>query len=118
MNPGVLHSSLDEDLDVMLSGKPRSFKSFDVHAVDARSFRVDCQVIACQTGGWVYKGSTVVIEVPVHVGNKTPQVVYAIDAVVGELEKDKRDGIGEMEEIVVRGLSIDGEEERLSCCKG
>ncbi len=42
----------------------------------------------------------------------------AIDTVVGGLEKDRQDGIGEMDKIVVQVLSIDGEEERFGCCKG
>jgi hypothetical protein len=69
-------------------------------------------------GGWAYEGSAVVVEVPVHVGNKSPEVVYAIDMVIGRLEKDWGDGIGETYEILGRGLSIDGEEECLGCCKG
>jgi hypothetical protein len=51
-------------------------------------------------------------------GNKAPQVVDAVDMVRGGLERDRQDGIGEMDKIVVGGLSIDGEEERLGCCEG
>ncbi len=58
------------------------------------------------------------VEVPVRTGNKSPEVVAAIDAVLGGLEKDRQDGVGETDKIVVGGLSIDGEEERLGCCKG
>jgi hypothetical protein len=123
-NPRVLHSSLDEDLDTTLSnlislvvldlGSP---SSFGMHAVDERSFRIDCRVIARQTGGQAYKGSAVVVEVPVRIGNESPEVVDAIDVVVGGLEKDRGGGIMETNKIVIGGLSIDGEEERLGCCK-
>jgi hypothetical protein len=44
--------------------------------------------------------------------------VDAVDVVIGSLEKDRQDGIGETDEIIVGGLSINGEEERLGCCKG
>ncbi len=58
------------------------------------------------------------VEIAIRAGNKAPQVVDAIDAVVGPLEKDRQDGVREMDKIVVGGLSIDGEEERLGCCEG
>ncbi len=35
------------------------------------------------------------VEVPVSVGNESPEVVDAVDTVVGGLEKDRQDGIGE-----------------------
>ncbi len=57
------------------------------------------------------------VEVPVCIGNESPEVVYAVDVVVGGLEKDRQDGVREMDKIVIRGLSIDGEEEHLGCCK-
>ncbi len=41
-------------------------------------------------------------------GNKAPQVVDTVDAVVGGLEKDRQDGVGETNKILVGGLSIDG----------
>ncbi len=85
---------------------------------DERSFCIDCQVIAGQTGGWAYKGSAVVIKKAISTGNKSPQVVDAVDAVIGGLEKNRRDGIGETDKIVVEGLSIDVEEECLGCCEG
>ncbi len=75
-------------------------------------------VVTGQTGGWAYKGSAVVMETAIHAGNEAPQVVDAVDAVVGCLEKDWQDGVGETDKIVIRGLSINGEEERLCCCKG
>ncbi len=56
------------------------------------------------------------VEVPVCVGNISPQVVDPVDAVIGGLEKDWGDGIGEMDKFVIKGLSIDEEEERLGCC--
>ncbi len=81
-----------------------------MNAVDTRSFRVDCRVIAGQTGGWVYKGSAVVMKILIRNGKKSPEVVDVIDMVVGGLEKDRQDGFGEMDKIIVGGLSIDGEE--------
>ena len=58
------------------------------------------------------------VEIVIRAGNKAPQVVDTVDAVVGCLEKDRQDGIRETDEIVVGGLSIDGEEERSCCCEG
>ncbi len=58
------------------------------------------------------------VKIAIHAGNKSPQVVDAIDMIVGGFRKDRQDGVGEMDEIIVGGLSIDGEEERLGCCKG
>jgi hypothetical protein len=49
---------------------------------------------------------------------ESPEVVDAADAVIGGLEKDRQDGVGETDKILVGGLSIDGEEERLGCCEG
>ncbi len=57
-------------------------------------------------------------EVSVCVGNKSPEVVDTIDMVIDGLEKDWRDGVGETDNIIIGGLSIDGEEKRLGCCKG
>jgi hypothetical protein len=91
---------------------------FGMNLVDARSLCVDHRVIAGRTGGWAYKGSTVVVKIPICAGKESPEVVDAIDAIVGGLEKDRQDGIGETDEILVKGLSIDGEEERLGCCEG
>jgi hypothetical protein len=53
------------------------------------------------------------MEIAIPAGNKAPQVVDAVDAVVGCFDRDWHDGVCEMDEIVVGGLSIDGEEERL-----
>jgi hypothetical protein len=124
-NPRVVHNSLDEDLDAMLSGlislvvlNHGGPGSFGANAVDARSFHADVRVIARRTGGWAYKGSAIVVKIPVHAGNESPEVVDTIDAVVGGLEKDRQDGVGEMDKIIVGGLSINGEEERLGCCEG
>ncbi len=69
-------------------------------------------------GGWAYEGSAVVVEIAIRAGHEAPQVVDAVDVGVGGLEKDRQDGIGEMDKIVVGRLFIDGEEERLGCCKG
>ncbi len=124
-NPRVLHNSLNEDLDAMLSGLISLIvldlggpSSFGVHAANTRRVRVDPWVIACRTGGWAYKGSTVVVEVPVRIGNESPEVVEAVDAVIGGLEEDRGDGIGEIDKIFVGGLSTNGEEECLGCCEG
>ena len=58
------------------------------------------------------------VEIAICAGNEASQVVNAIDMVVGGLEKDRQDGIGETDKIVVGGLSINGEEEHLGCCEG
>ncbi len=58
------------------------------------------------------------VKIPIRTGNNSPEVVDAIDMVVGGLEKDRQDGIGETEEIIVGGLSIDGKGECLGCCEG
>jgi hypothetical protein len=92
--------------------------SFGMDTFSARSFHVNVRVIACQRGGLAYKGSAIVVEVPIHVGNKSPEVVDAIDTAIGGFEKDQGDDAGEPDEIVVGGLSIDGEEECLGCGKG
>ncbi len=99
-NPRVVDNSLNEDLDTMLSslvshlvlnqGGPGGFGT---NAIDARSFCGDCRVVTCRTGGWAYEGSAVVMEIAIRTGNKAPQVVDAIDVVVGCLEKDWQDGI-------------------------
>ncbi len=124
-NPCVVHNSLDEDLDTVLSdlvslvvlnqGSPGGFSA---NAVEARRFSVDRGVIAGQMGGWAYKGSTIVVKIPIRTGNNSPEVVDTIDVVIGGLEKDRQDGVGEMDEIIIGGLSINGEEECLGCCKG
>jgi hypothetical protein len=127
VNPCVLHNCLDEDLDAALSGLISLVvldlcgpSSFGMHVVNMRSFHVDCRAAACRSGGWAYKGSTIVVKVPVCISNESPEVVDAIGTVVGGLEKDRGDCVGETDKIVVGGLSIDGdgEEERLGCCKG
>jgi hypothetical protein len=50
-------------------------------------------VVTGQTGGWAYEGSAIVVVIAICAGNKAPQVVDAVDAVVGGLEKDLRDGV-------------------------
>jgi hypothetical protein len=44
-------------------------------------------------GGWAYKGSAVVVEITIHAGNEAPQVVDAVDVVIGGLEKNRQDGV-------------------------
>jgi hypothetical protein len=58
------------------------------------------------------------MKILIRTGNTSPEVVDAVDAVVSGLAKDRQDGIRETDKIVVGGLSIDGEVERLGCCKG
>ncbi len=38
-------------------------------------------------GGWAYKGSAIVVKIAICAGNKAPQVVDAIEAVVGGLAR-------------------------------
>jgi hypothetical protein len=99
-NPRVIYYGLNEDLDAALSSlvglvvlEQSSPGSFGANAVNARSFRIDCWVITGQTSGWVCEGSTVVVEIAIHAGNKAPHAVDAIDGVVGGLEKGRQDGI-------------------------
>jgi hypothetical protein len=99
LNPHVVHNSPDEDLDATLSGlvslvvlNQGTPGGFGTNAVNERSFRVDCRVIAGQSGGWVYEGSTIVVDIAIRAGNKSPEVVDAVDAVVGGLEWHQRDG--------------------------
>ena len=124
-NPSVVYNSLNENLDAVLSGfvslvvlKQGGPGGFGANTVNARSFRGDCWVIIGWTGGWACEGSTVMVDIAIRAGNKAPQVVDAIDSVVGCLEKNWQAGVGETDKIVVGGLSIDGEEERLGCCEG
>ncbi len=100
MNPCVIYNSLNENLDAALSGlvslvvlNQGSPGGFGMNAVNARSFRSDRWVITGWTGGWAYIGSAVMVEIAIHAGNEAPQVVDAVDAVVGHLEKDWQDGI-------------------------
>jgi hypothetical protein len=94
-NPRVVYNSLDEDLDAALSGfisfvvlNQGGPGNFSTNAVNARSFRGDRWVVTGRTGGWVYEGSTIMVEIAIHTGNKAPQVVDAVDAIVGHIEKD------------------------------
>jgi hypothetical protein len=68
-------------------------------------------------GGWVYKWSAIVMKIAIRADNKSPEVVEAIDMVVGGLEKDRQDGVRETDKIIIRGQSINGEEECLGSCK-
>ncbi len=99
-NPRVIYNSLDEDLDATFSGlvslvvlNQGGPGSFGVNVIDVRSFCGDCRVVTGRMGGWAYKGSAVVMKIATCAGNKTPQVVDAVDAVVSCLEKDWRDGV-------------------------
>jgi hypothetical protein len=60
-----------------------------MNAVNARSFFVDSRVIAGQTGGWAYKGSAIMVKKPICACSKSPEVLDAVDTVVGGLEKDR-----------------------------
>jgi hypothetical protein len=57
------------------------------------SFCVDCQVITGRKGGWAYEGSIVVVKIAIRAGNEAPQVVDAVDMVIGGLEKNRQDGV-------------------------
>jgi hypothetical protein len=87
-------------------------------AFDGRSFCIDVRVIARWTGSRAYEGSTIVVDVPICIGSESPEVVGAIDMIIGGFKKDQGDGNGETDKIVVCGLSIDGEEEGLDCYEG
>jgi hypothetical protein len=88
-------------------------------AFDASCFCIDVRFIAAQqTGSRAHEGSAIVVEVPVHVDTWSPEVTDTIDAFIGGLKKNQGDGVGETDKIAVNGLFIDGEEERLGCCKG
>jgi hypothetical protein len=94
-NPSVVYNSLNENLDAMLSGlvslvvlKQGGPGGFGANTVNARSFCGDCRVVTGRTGGWAYKGSAKMVEIAIHAGNEAPQVVDAVDVVIGCLEKD------------------------------
>ena len=67
--------------------------------------------IDCRTGSRACKSKAVVVEVPVHVGNKPPEilVLVTIDTVVRNIEEDGCEGIGNPDKIVAGGLANDGE---------
>jgi hypothetical protein len=67
-------------LVVLNHGNPGGFGA---NTIDARIFRIDVWVVACRTGGWVYKGSAVVMKIPVCTGNESPEVMDTIDTVIG-----------------------------------
>jgi hypothetical protein len=115
-NPCVIHNSLNEDLDTALGGlislvvlNQGGQGCFGTNVINARSFCIDVRVIACRTGGWAYKEGAVMVKIPVCAGNKSPEVVDTVDVVVGDLEKDRQDGLGETDKVIIGGLSIDGE---------
>jgi hypothetical protein len=99
-NPRVVYNSLDKNLDAALSSlvslvvlKQGSPGGFGTNAVDARSFSGDRRVITGRTGGWVYKGSAVTVEIAIRAGNEAPQVADAVEPVIDCLEKDRGDGV-------------------------
>jgi hypothetical protein len=69
--------------------------SYCADAFDARSLCVNVRVIACRMGALAYRGSAVVVEVPVCIGNGSPEVVNAKNMVVGGFENDWGDGVGD-----------------------
>ena len=75
-------------------------------------------VIDRRTGSWVYKGKAVVMEVPVRVGYKPPEILFTIAAVVRDCEEHGRKGVIDADKIVVSGLSNDGEEGCFGVSKG
>ncbi len=99
VNPRVIYNSFDKNLDAALSSlvglvvlKQGYPDGFGANAVNARSFNSDCRVVTGWAGGWAYKGSAVMVEIAICAGNKAPQDVDTIDAVVGCLKKDRQDG--------------------------
>ncbi len=44
----------------------------------------------------MYEGSAVVVKIPICAGNESPQVVDAVDAIVGGLEKARWEGCPSM----------------------
>ena len=58
----------------------------------------------------MYEGKVVVVEVPISVGDEPPEVLDAVGVIVHDLEEDGRKRVVDANEIVVGGLSCDGEE--------
>ncbi len=118
-NPGVFHYGLDEGLDTSLgglvslvvldAGGPGGLRA---SAFDVRCALPDGRVVDRWTGGWAREGKAVMVEVPVGVGDEPPEVLDAVGAIVGHLEQDGRERVIDADEIVVGGLSCDGEEGR------
>ena len=120
-SPRVHDNSLDEDPDAALSSlmslvvlDPGGPGSFGMDTFNATHVIGDVWVLAHRTGSWVYKGSAAVLEVPIHTSVKSPEVVDTIDTTVQCLEEYGQDGIGETDEIIISGLSNNGEEKSLS----
>ncbi len=117
LNSGVFDHSLNEGLDtsfgcfvslvVLDAGGPGGFRA---SAFDARCTLRDVRVVDRWTGGWAYEGETVVVEVPVDIGNEPPEVLNAVGAILRDLEEDGRKRVIDANKIVVGGLSCDGEE--------
>ena len=83
---------------------------FHASAFDARCALRNVRVVDRWTGGWAYKGKAIVVEVPVGVGNEPPEVLDADGAIVRDLEEDGCECVVDANEIVVGGLSCNGEE--------
>lgn len=117
MNPGVFDHSLDEGLDTSLgrsvslvvldAGGPGGFRA---SAFDARCALHDGRVVDRWTGGWAHEGEAVMVEVPIGVGHKPPDILDAIGAIVRDLESDGHEHVVDANEIVLGGLSCDEEE--------
>ncbi len=58
------------------------------------------------------------VEVPVGVGDEPPEVLDAVGTIVRDLEEDGRERVVDANEIVVGGLSCDGEEGRCGGSEG
>ena len=72
-------------------------------------------VIDRRMGSWAYKDKAVVMEAPVRVGDKLPEILFTVAAVVHDFEEDGCKGVVDVDKIVAGGLSNDGEE---GCCGG
>ena len=91
---------------------------FCTSAFDTRYVVGNVWVIDRWAGGWSQEGKAVVVEVPVCIGNEPPEVLDAVGAIVRDLEKDGREGVVDADEIVVGGLSCNGEEGQCGGSKG
>ena len=66
----------------------------------------------------MYEGKALVVKVPVGIGDEPPEVLDAVGVIVRYLEEDGREGIVDANEIVLGGLSCDGEEGRCGGSEG
>jgi hypothetical protein len=91
-NPDVFDHSLNEGLDTSLgglvslvvldAGGPGGLRA---SAFDARCALRDGWVVDRWTGGWAREGETILVEVPIGVGNEPLEVLDAVGAVVCDL---------------------------------